>query len=871
MEETALPGYFGEWLKFRRKALDLTQVELAERAGCSVPALRKIEAGERRASKQLAGLLARSLEIPPEDQTTFIKVARGELNVEWLSPSVNTAGHGPQPARKPDPTPGNLPGMLTPFIGREPELAAISQLLGDPQCRLLTLAGSGGIGKTRLAIEVASCHRKLFPDGTWFVALAPLSSSEFLIPTIADALNFRFQDLAAPRDQLLGYLHEKSALLILDNVEHLLDGVELFTQILESSPRVKLLVTSRERLNLQSEWVFEIQGLPVPPSDRVEKFEEYSSVTLFLQSARRVQIGFEVHADERPWVARICHLLEGMPLGIELAAGWVRVLACEEIAREIERDLDFLSVPMRDLPERHHSLRATLDHSWNLLTTEEKLVLSRLSVFRGGFRREAAEEVCGANLTILSSLKNKSLLRYTDRRRYDLHEYIHQYAALRLAENAAEDENVKDQHATYYARRLSEWEKALKSSGQIETLAEIANEIDNLRLAWQRMVTCCDFDCEKNSLFSLSQFHSSVFSLSLFYELRSRYWEAISLFNQAAETLKAARWAASRQADYQRIDPVLGLITAYLGYHQYLMHYFQASESLEEALSLLENDPSRVGRAQAQIMQAWVYQAQGQYQDAADLFQRSAIVFRQENDEWWYTLSLSMFAMINLAMGNIDESVRLFQESLSRIKAGDLYLGIQTRIGLGYAHFLLGNISEGQRLLYESLELGYQLGNKRQTAYTKRILGQIAMAMSQNDRAKECFQESVNQFSNYGDSPDLAIALVYLGKCLTASQELDKARREFKKVIHIGQGLNIFYLTYWGLINLAKVFMEEGQPEKAFEIALVLQQYSVESKVVRDDYKRLLADLQARFSPQQVDTIVKQIEDKGIETLLIRI
>jgi predicted ATPase/transcriptional regulator with XRE-family HTH domain/Tfp pilus assembly protein PilF len=859
---------FGEWLKDRRKKLDLTQAELAQRAGCSVPALRKIEAGERRPSKQLAGLLARSLEIPSEDQTTFIKVARGELNVERLFPYALPPHFGYEPASKPHPSPGNLPGMLTPFLGRGPELAAIGQLLRDPQCRLLSITGPGGIGKTRLAIEVVDHHKDVFPDGIWFVSLAPLNSSEFLISAIADALDFRFQDPVKPHDQLLGYLRDKRALLILDNAEHLLDGIGLFTEILENSPQVKLLVTSRERLNLRSEWVFEIQGLPVPDSDQAEQFEGYSSVAIFLQTARRTRADFEFREADRRWVVRICQILDGMPLGIELAAAWVGLLSCKEIAREIEHNLDFLTVTMRDLPERHRSLRATLDHSWNLMNSEEKAALSRLSVFQGTFRRDAAESICGANLSVLSSLKDKSLLHRTNQGYYDLHELIRQYAALRLAEDAREDERVKDRHAIYYAERLKNWEIALKSSRQVETLNEMAIEIDNLRQAWQRMVTRCEFNCHRNSLFSPSMFHSSLFSLSLFFELRCRYWEAVNLFGQALETLKATKQSVSECGEIQHIDSVLGLVTAYLGHHQYLMHYLQAHESLEEALRLLENDPIQTGKAQAQIILAWIYQAQGNYQKAADLFQESSAVFQQERDDWWYTLSIGMLAMVTLALGNINESVMLFQESLSRIEAGDLRLGVHVRTGLGYANFFLGDYSEAERLLLESLGMSYELGNKRQVAYNYRLLGQVALALGQSERAKNYFQECVTLLGDYGESPDLALGLIYLGRCLTASQETEAARREFKKVIQIGQALNIFYLTYWGLINLARISMEEDQLERAYEMALVLQRYSVDSKVVQNDYAQLLADLQTRLAPQQIQAAIDQTEGHSIDTLL---
>jgi tetratricopeptide (TPR) repeat protein len=518
--------------------------------------------------------------------------------------------------------------------------------------------------------------------------------------------------------------------------------------------------------------------------------------------------------------------------------------------------------------DRHRSLRATLDHSWNLLNPEEKLVLSRLAVFRGRFRRRSAEAVCGGNLAILSSLKNKSLLRSTDPGLYDLHELIHQYAALRLAEDAGEEERVKDRHAIYYAQRLIEWERALKGSRQVETLAEMAQEIEDLRQAWQRMVTCCDFDCEENTLFSLGQFYSSIFSLSLFYELRCRYWEAVSLFGQAAEILKATRQATARHKDIQRFDSVLGLIIAYLGHHQYLMHYVQASESLEAALGLLENDPSKVAKARAQIIKAWICQAQGKYNKAAELFQESAVVFQEANDDWWYTLSLSMLAMVNIGLGNINESIALFQESLPRIEAGDLYLGVHTRIGLGYAHYFLNNYSEAEHFLKVGLELSYQLGNKRQTAYIQRLLGQIALASGQLEQAEKYFQESVNQLTDYGESPDLAIVLVYLGKCLSARQEAEAARKKFQEAIHIGQAFNIFYLIFWGLVNLARISIDEGQAEKAFETALILQQYTVEPKVAQDDFHHLLADAQTRLSPQQVGAAINRTKGKLIESLL---
>jgi predicted ATPase len=229
------------------------------------------------------------------------------------------AGPVTQPAAGSVPVSGNLPRALTPFIGREPEISALGQLLQDPQCSLLTIAGPGGIGKTRLAIEAACQARDRFPDGVWFVPLVSLSLPSLIIPAIAGALDFKFSDPTNLQAQLMRYLRTKKALLVLDNAEHLLEGVGMFTEILEGCPLVKLLVTSRERLSLLSEWVFEIQGLPVPHNDPLEQFEAYSSVALFLQSARRVRAGFEMREAERQWVLKICQIMEGMPLGIELS------------------------------------------------------------------------------------------------------------------------------------------------------------------------------------------------------------------------------------------------------------------------------------------------------------------------------------------------------------------------------------------------------------------------------------------------------------------------------------------------------------------------------------------------------------------------
>lgn len=858
--ENDFPLYFSEWLKRRRQELDLTQEQLAQGASCSVFAIRKIEMGERRPSRQLAELLAKALEIPTENQSTFIQVARGERSVECLHAAI--PGRASLPAGEPRPTTGNLPRSLTPFIGRDPELTALGRLLHDPQCSLVTVVGPGGIGKTRLAIEAAQHIPDLFPDGIWFVPLAPLNSPALIVPTIADAVDFKFSDPTNHQAQLLRYLHQKRTLLVLDNAEHLLDGVEVFTEILKHCPQVKLLVTSRERLNLLSEWVFEVQGLPVPANEQVEQMEAYSSVALFLQSARRVRAGFELR-EERQWVRKICAAMGGMPLGIELSAAWVGLLSCEEIAKEIERNLDFLTVSMRDLPERHRSMRATLDHSWKLLNDEEKSILSRLSVFHGQFRREAAEEICGANFTVLSSLRNKTLLYRTDQDYFSLHELVRQYAELKLTEDPVEQERVKDRHATYYVHCLSEWEKALKSPQQLETFNEMAQIINDLSQGWQRMVTSFGPQNLSNGQFGPDLFHRSLFSLSLFYEMRCRSLEALPLFKESVAYLKSIQSAFEKTEDRSIFYSVLGHTSAYLGLHHFYVHQYEQTRAyLEEAIQLLEKSQSRVVRAQVQVMLASLCTSQGHLQTSATLLEQSRDVFREEGDSWWYALSTIHLGITYISLDKLRESEALFQEGFELIEPGDLRLGLPLRSNFAYVLNLKKDFARAEQLLQENLQLSYQFKNFQTTASILFELGRVALATERIELAIEYIQKSLNLLRELGETKNLPMHHLYLGKCFTARSDLPAAHDQFREVIKTGQEFKHFQMVYWGLVNNGRIYMLKGQTEKALGIALALRNYPIEFIRIKEEGDRLLADLQDELPQWQVEAAMQQVDSQ---------
>ncbi len=857
--EEDFPLYFSEWLKRQRQARDLTQGELAKRVSCSVFTLRKIEGGERRPSRQLAELLAQVLEIPVEDQATFIKVARGELSVEKLARLT----HAASPPASSNPLPINLPRTLTPFIGREPELAALGQLLGDPQCSLLTIVGPGGIGKTRLAIEAARRSEDLFPDGVWFVPLATVNSPALLVPAIAEAVNFRFKDPANPQELLLRHLRDQRALLILDNTEHLLEGAGLFAEILHACPHVKLLATSRERLNLLSEWVVEILGLPVPPSPEAEQFESYSSIALFLQSARRVQAGFELREEDRRCILRICQIMEGMPLGIELSAAWIGLLPCAEIAKEIEGNIDFLAVSMRDLPERHRSLRATLDHSWALLNAEEKLILSRLSGFHGGFSREAAREICGASLAVLSSFRNKMLLYGTDQDSYSLHELIRQYAELKLREDPSEYERVKDRHSSYYVGRLAEWEKALKSSRQVETLNEMAQVVDNLSRGWQRMVVSFRPEALRSGQFDPELFHRSLFSLSLFYEMRHRSLEAIALFKESVVCLHSIQNAFEDAEDRSVFYSILGHITAYLGLHHiYVYKDDQPLAYLEEALVLLEKGRARLEKAQATVMLASIYIPQGQLQKAADWLEQSREVFREAGDQWWYLLAGIHLSTPYISLGKLRECEALLQEASELVEPGDFRLGFPLRANLAYVLNLRKDFTRAEALLQENLQLSHQFGTFMQTATILYELGRVALATRRIELAETSLRQSIEIINESGQVYDLSMHQLYLGKCLAARADRRGARDQFRQVIKDGQTYDRSYLVYWGLVNIASTYLEEGQTKKALEIALALRHCPVEFVRIKEEDDRLLADLQAKLPQGLFEAAMRHVDSQ---------
>ncbi len=855
---------FGAWLRLRRKTLDLTQDALAQRVGCSVATIRKIEADERRPSRQIAELLAEVLEIAPNERNTFMKVARGEQRVDRLAPPIQTTrlrdlartellDHAT--ARPRD----NLPTPPTPLIGREPELIEMARLLRNPQCRLLTLAGPGGIGKTRLAIEAAYHQREAFADGAHFASLAPIRSAEFIIPAIAEAIGFAFHGAEDPKAQLLNYLSGKAPLLVLDNLEHLLEGVALLAEILERGPAVKLLATSRERLNLRGEWVLDIQGLPFPDEAGNAELEGYSAVALFVQTARRAHVDFVLAAEERPAVVHICRLVEGMPLGIELAAAWVRTLSCREIAQEIERNLDFLAVSVRDVPARHRSIRAAFGHSWNLLSAEEQQVMRQLSVFRGSFRREAAEVVAGASLALLSALVDKSLLRRTEAGRYDLHELVRQYAAAQLQADPQDEFATCERFSHYYAVWLQRQKGQLLSPKQLETLTEMSAEMDNLRLAWGWMVAHR----------RLAHIKQSLHSLWLFHEIWDRFQEGEALFRQAVEALQTSDEAGTSAER----SVVLGQVLAQQAWFCLrLSQYEQARALLQPSLSLLRSGADQAALADTLDHLGLADLLQGNFPRARQYMQESLALHRALDREWAAAICLTLIGIICQVTGEYGEAYQMLTESLAAFRAlGDpsgTAFCLQT---LSVTATVLGKHAEAQRLLAESLEICRALNDRWVMGNTLISLGRMALASGEATRAEGLFRESLALYTEIGERRNVALALSHVGKALSMQGAYAEARNCFLDSLKMAMEVQAIPAILDTLVGLAGAQAKEGAMEQALELLTHALSHPASSREMKDRAERLRAELEGQLSPQQIEAARSRAQAKTFEAIVAEI
>lgn len=848
---------FGEWLRRRRKALDLTQGGLAERVGLSASAIRKLESDERRPSRQVAELLSDALELAPAEQEPFLRLARA------VQPSALTSGAPlattdlpPNADVLPTAPPSvQLPTPPTPLIGRERELAEVGRLLRDPQCRLLTLIGAGGIGKTRLAIHAAAEQQAAFSHGIYFVALAGTPTAALMAPTIAAAIGLSLFGAGDPQEQVLAYLRDKQLLLVVDNLEHLLStpaldgvpggGLELIDGILQHTQGVKLLATSREQLNVNGEWVFDLQGLPTPPPIAEQHIAEanlaaYSSVALFLQTARRVLSGFTLASEEQAAVARLCRLVEGMPLAIELAATWVRTLSCGEIVTEIERNIDFLATQARGVPERHRSMTAVFDHSWRLLTSAEQRTLRRLAVFRGGFTREAAQAIAGASLPTLASLVSKSLVRHSAHGRYDLHELVRQYVTTQLAADEQEEGATHARHGEFYLGRLQQQCQPLRTAQQARVLADFIIEADNIRAAWARAVAQRDGE----------RIHATTLAMLDYYDWLHWFQEGEESFGQAVAAMKCT--SDARQ--------LAGLGAALLGQGVFdcrLGRYDAAQQVLAAAVTHLQAGEEPRLFVAARYWQAAVAYSQGHYDQAIHWANESLTLAEQLGDGWrTHADARNLLALIALVQGDYSAAQQMFQEVLAFLRsAGNPSMTIVCLCNFSRALRLQQQFDEARTLLDEALVLCKQVGDRWVNAMTLAGLGQLAYDTNNFTDAQRRFEESLTLMRSLNETWNTTHVLNGAGYAALALGDLTRAQMRLRESLQLATQAGLPPRQLDAVLGLAQLAAQTGNPSHALILTLHTLHHPVAPPEMRLRAEQLRATLINELPPGELAKI----------------
>lgn len=638
--------------------------------------------------------------------------------------------------------PHNLPHQSTPFIGRDKELATITRRLADPGCRLLTIVGPGGIGKTRLALQAAERQVTAFAQGVYFVSLAPLSAPESIELALAESIGFSFYPGAAPRQQLLDYLRARNVLLVLDNFEHLLAGVSLVTEILEAAPRVKILATSRERLNLQAETLVSLDGLAYPALESSENIADFAAVKLFLQRAAQIQPDFRVTESSLGAVARICWHVQGMPLGILLAATWVEALPVQDIAQEIQKSLNFLEIDQHDMPQRQRSLRAAFNHSWNLLAEEERTAFKRLSVFRGSFTREAAQQVAGASLKVLMALVHKSLLRCdATTGRHEVHELMRQFGAEQLDSDQQESTQIHRLHCEFYAEFMRQQWTAVMSLRQATALTEIGYEFNNVLNAWNYAIGASRADI-------LSRM---ALSLWCFCTLRRPASEGADIFGRAVAALQAAPGTDETQ---DRTQIVLGHMLARQGWFQ--DDLLKGAAIIEKSLELLGQYDCPLETMIALESHARVVGFRlGRFDEGMRTAEEGVQLAQVHDVQWMLGHCLTYVGYCAWGQGDAVRAREIGERAFGVSAAvGDVWFmaGINTFI-LSRALVDLQEYAEAQRLLEQAFEWHRDIEsteNAWRVASTCSNLGKVALLTHDYAKSRHWLQQALNYHKGTG-------------------------------------------------------------------------------------------------------------------------
>jgi predicted ATPase/DNA-binding SARP family transcriptional activator len=795
--------------------------------------------GQRNAAirqyRECQDILKQELNIEPEAATTelFQRIQRGEMQRTQalaLSPEMfsRQAPLSVPEAAMPDPETSapldNLPIPPTPFVGRQAELAQIAAQIANPDDRLITLLGPGGIGKTRLAIRAAREGGGRFQHGVCFVSLASLRSGQPILPGIIDALGLHISggDKNAA-EQLIDFLRPRQLLLVLDNFEHHLPQAPLLSEILGQAPAVKIMATSRMRLNLQPERVTEISGLRFPDPQEVGSIrgengfvEKYCAAELFLHAAQRARSDFTITPTDYAAVARITQLVAGMPLGLELAASWVNVLTPAEIAAEIEQGLDFLESSMQDVPARQRSMRAVFDYSWKLMSRREQAIFPKLSVFRGGFTREAAKKVLGVTPSDLMGLVGKSLIQRAVAGRFDLHPLLRQYAT-DILEGLAVRQAVHEAHCDYYTAALRDLGESMIDRRQQQALSVLDADLDNAWAAWEWAV-------EHRQVARIDQALVGLFS---FLERGFRFEEGVGAL-RAAEGALASPQDPDERRVYGHLLAWRALLEIRLGNLAGSQPTFRRSwEQIEQAAAA--GVETRFEKAFLYRMKAYMSIENGDLEVARDLLEQALAFYKEIDHKHGASEALFNLGWLLAQQGDM-EVVGQYQQGSLELKRqiGD-YFGIANDLYFMAAQeaFHHGNIEQAKEIYWESSDIFQDLGDPISRARSLRIMDDLYILEGWFEVALVTRQKMMQQYQKLGDPAGIGLQHTQLGEAYYHLGDYDNAETQSRQALITLQDRDYPFEQAFARWQLGMTLLAREQAEEAAQLFQdCLQAYS---------------------------------------------